>query len=206
MANHRKVMESVKDFLTKMKALDEAIPEELAQDALEMTENIKDALGEETEAKSFEEAVEKPEEKEAKVEDNMEDIIVKILEKYGIIKDDTLKALDELEEECEVVRDADGEEEVTVDPEIINDSAKKEIIRAIKPVIASVSDSATRRKLSDAFAGALKAKKETTTDYAALLKIARSNIKDSANKISVNNNSDYGMEIAKKYNPHYKEV
>ena len=44
MANNAKVMSSVKDFLLKMKALDEAIPEELAKDALEMTENIKDAL------------------------------------------------------------------------------------------------------------------------------------------------------------------
>ena len=47
MANNAKVMSSVKDFLLKMKALDEAIPEELAKDALEMTENIKDALSDE---------------------------------------------------------------------------------------------------------------------------------------------------------------
>lgn len=44
MANGSKVMASIKDFLIKMKALDEAIPEELAEDALKMTEEVKDAL------------------------------------------------------------------------------------------------------------------------------------------------------------------
>lgn len=39
-----KVRDSIKTFLEKMKALDEKIPEDLAEDALEMTEEVKDAL------------------------------------------------------------------------------------------------------------------------------------------------------------------
>ena len=44
MANNAKVMDSIKSFLLKMKANDENIPEELAQDACEMVEAVKDAL------------------------------------------------------------------------------------------------------------------------------------------------------------------
>ena len=40
-----KVKKSVKAFIEKMKAADAAIPEELAQDALEMAEEVKDACG-----------------------------------------------------------------------------------------------------------------------------------------------------------------
>ena len=41
-----KVKKSVKAFIEKMKAADAAIPEELAQDALEMAEEVKDACEE----------------------------------------------------------------------------------------------------------------------------------------------------------------
>ena len=44
MANNKKVMDSIKEFLERMKACDEAIPEDLAEDALEMVEGVKDAL------------------------------------------------------------------------------------------------------------------------------------------------------------------
>ena len=37
MANEARVMGAIKNFLMKMKAHDEAIPEDLAEDALEMT-------------------------------------------------------------------------------------------------------------------------------------------------------------------------
>ena len=47
MADEARVMGAIKNFLLKMKALDEAIPEDLAEDALEMTEEVKDALCEE---------------------------------------------------------------------------------------------------------------------------------------------------------------
>ena len=40
MANNKRAMGAIRDFLIKMKALDTEIPEELAEDALEMTEEV----------------------------------------------------------------------------------------------------------------------------------------------------------------------
>ena len=95
MANSAKVMSSIKDFLIKMKALDEAIPEELAQDALEMTEEVKDALcDDETpdplEVTKDEEVIEEEEKKEEakdeeSIETKVEDAMVKVMRKYGLI-------------------------------------------------------------------------------------------------------------------------
>ena len=48
MANEKRVRDAVRKFLTCMQAHD-AIPEELAEDALEMTEEVNDALCEVTE-------------------------------------------------------------------------------------------------------------------------------------------------------------
>lgn len=211
MADNTKVMSSIKKFLLKLKAVDE-LPEELAQDALEMTEEVKDALEEENnfeEKKELEKETEdgcgvKDEDEEKNIEKTVEDSIVKVLRKYGVIRDSAMKSLDELEEECDIVTDEDSEEEVTVDPEVINnDSARRELIRQIKPVIAGVKDSKQRKLLSDAFAKALKMQKNTTVDYAAIEAIKKSNAKDSIP--NTNANVDLGLEWAKKFNPHYKE-
>lgn len=211
MADNTKVMGSIKKFLLKLKAVDE-LPEELAQDALEMTEEVKDALEEENnfeEKKELEKETEdgcgvKDEDEEKNIEKTVEDSIVKVLRKYGVIRDSAMKSLDELEEECDIVTDEDSEEEVTVDPEVINnDSARRELIRQIKPVIAGVKDSKQRKLLSDAFAKALKMQKNTTVDYAAIEAIKKSNAKDSIP--NTNDNADLGLEWAKKFNPHYKE-
>lgn len=209
MANNAKVMDSIKSFLLKMKALDENIPEELAQDALEMTEEVKDALCEE-EAKDEEpdkkeevkdeDPKEDKAEDEAEVEKKMEDAFVKVLHKYGLIKDSAMSALDELEEE-EKAKDAD-EEDVTVDPEKINDSAKK-LIREVKPVIAGIKDAATRKMLADSFAKAVKMNK-SSSQYGDMMQILGSNAKNKAkDHKAVEPVEDFGMEIAKKYNPHY---
>ena len=206
MANNAKVMDSIKSFLLKMKANDENIPEELAQDACEMVEAVKDALCE------CDEDIEEKKEDEVKDEDPKEDIdkrvedaMVNVMRKYGLIKDGAMAALDELENKLgeEETTDVDGEEKVTEDPEKINDSAKRELLRQIKPVIANVKDARQRKALADAFAKSMNMS-STTADYGAIFKASKSAVKDSAiKKQSFVSDEDFGMQIARKYNPHY---
>ena len=208
MANNAKVMSSVKDFLLKMKALDEAIPEELAKDALEMTENIKDALCDEDPNPLQITEDEDPKPEENNMEGKVEDAMVKVLKKYGLIKDSSMSALDELEEGCKTeVEDEDGEEEVTVDPEKMNDEAIK-LLRKVKPVIASINDSNTRKQVSDAFAKALKMSVGHVDQYGDIMTMARMSAKDSmTKKQQTTQDADYefGMDLAKRFNPHYKK-
>ena len=206
MANNAKVMDSIKSFLLKMKANDENIPEELAQDACEMVEAVKDALCED------EEVIEEKKEEEVKDDDPKEDIdkkvedaMVNVMRKYGLIKDGAMTSLDELEKKLgeEETDDVDGEEKVTEDPEKINDSARRQLLKQVKPIIAGVKDSAQRKALADAFAKSLGMNNQTA-DYSAVLSASRSAVKDSKiknpNPVS---DADFGMEIARKYNPHY---
>ena len=206
MANNAKVMDSIKSFLLKMKANDENIPEELAQDACEMVEAVKDALCE------CDEDIEEKKEEEVKDEDPNEDIdkkvedaMVNVMRKYGLIKDGAMTSLDELEKKLgeEETDDVDGEEKVTEDPEKINDSARRQLLKQVKPIIAGVKDSAQRKALADAFAKSLGMNNQTA-DYSAVLSASRSAVKDSKiknpNPVS---DADFGMEIARKYNPHY---
>lgn len=198
MPNTFKVMDSIKNFLVKMKALDESIPEELAEDALKMTEEVKDALCESEVEEKFEEKADDENAIEAKVEDAM----VKVMKKYGLIKDESMESLDKLDE-CEV-KDEDGEEEVYTDPEKMNDDARKVLLRKIKPMVASIKDASTRKKFADAFAEALSINKGD--QYGDIAKMTKMNAKDRMYK---NNDSvdmvDFGMQIAEKFNPHYKK-
>ena len=207
MANNAKVMDSIKNFLLKMKANDENIPEELAQDACEMVEAVKDALCED------EEVIEEKKEEEVKDEDPKEDIdkkvedaMVNVMRKYGLIKDGAMASLDELENKLgeEETDDVDGEEKVTEDPEKINDSARRQLLKQVKPIIAGVKDSAQRKALADAFAKSL-GMKSNTADYGAVLSASRSAVKDAQikNPNHTISDVDFGMEIARKYNPHY---
>lgn len=210
MANNAKVMESIKNFLIKMKANDEAIPEELAQDACEMVEEVKDALCEDENPIETDNPVkdEEPEEKETEkidIDKKVEDAMVNVMRKYGLIKDGAMSALDELENKLgeEETTDVDGEEKVTEDPEKINDSAKRELLRQIKPVIANVKDAKQRKALADAFAKSM-SMGSTTADYGAIFKASKSAVKDSAiKKHDSVSDEDFGMQIARKYNPHY---
>ena len=206
MANNAKVMSSVKDFLLKMKALDEAIPEELAKDALEMTENIKDALCDEDPEVLEVTKDEDPKPEENNMEGKVEDAMVKVLKKYGLIKDSSMSALDELEEGCKTeVEDEDGEEEVTVDPEKMNDEAIK-LLRKVKPVIASINDSNTRKQVSDAYAKALKMSVGHVDQYGDIMTMARMSAKDSMSKKQKSTQDadyEFGMDLAKRFNPHY---
>lgn len=214
MANKSKVMDSIKDFLLKIKALDENIPEELAQDALQMTEEVKDALCEDEEIEETEKKEEEVKDEEPKAEEKIdidkkvEDAMVNVMRKYGLIKDGAMAALDEMENKLGT-DDADGEEEVTVDPEKMNDSAKRKLLKDIKPTIANIKDSKQRKAVADAFAKALSIS-TTTNDYAAILNITKKNTKESIqtkdHQVKMTDDFDVGMEIARKYNPHYKEV
>ena len=206
MANNAKVMSSVKDFLLKMKALDEAIPEELAKDALEMTENIKDALCDEDPNPLQITEDEDPKPEENNMEGKVEDAMVKVLKKYGLIKDSSMSALDELEEGCGTEDEEEGEEEVTVDPEKMNDAMT--LLRTVKPVIAGIKDSKTRKQVSDAFAKALKMSIGTNEQYGQMMAMARMSAKDSmTKKQQTTQDADYefGMDLAKRFNPHYKK-
>lgn len=206
MANNAKVMSSVKDFLLKMKALDEAIPEELAKDALEMTENIKDALCDEDPNPLQITEDEDPKPEENNMEGKVEDAMVKVLKKYGLIKDSSMSALDELEEGCSTEDEEEGEEEVTVDPEKMNDAMT--LLRTVKPVIAGIKDSKTRKQVSDAFAKALKMSIGTNEQYGQMMAMARMSAKDSmTKKQQTTQDADYefGMDLAKRFNPHYKK-
>ena len=204
MANNAKVMSSVKDFLLKMKALDEAIPEELAKDALEMTENIKDALCDEDPNPLQITEDEDPKPEENNMEGKVEDAMVKVLKKYGLIKDSSMSALDELEEGCGTEDEEEGEEEVTVDPEKMNDAMT--LLRTVKPVIAGIKDSKTRKQVSDAFAKALKMSIGTNEQYGQMMTMARMSAKDSMSKKQKSTQDadyEFGMDLAKRFNPHY---
>ena len=206
MANNAKVMSSVKDFLLKMKALDEAIPEELAKDALEMTENIKDALCDEDPNPLQITEDEDPKPEENNMEGKVEDAMVKVLKKYGLIKDSSMSALDELEEGCSAEDEEEGEEEVTVDPEKMNDAMT--LLRTVKPVIAGIKDSKTRKQVSDAFAKALKMSVGTNEQYGQMMTMARMSAKDSMSKKQKSTQDadyEFGMDLAKRFNPHYKK-
>ena len=220
MANNVRVMSSIKDFLIKLKACDANIPEELAEDACSMVEEVKDALAEEElEIKDSCKDEEPEEEKKEDAKDEavtkeelnkvVEDSMTRVLRNLGLIKDSAMESLDELEnklgEEKKESDDEMNEEEVTVDPEKMNDSVRRELLRAVKPVIANVKDAKQRKILSDSFAKALKMNQASTTDYATILNIAKSNAKDAMSKPTNTSDYDFGMEIAKKYNPHYKE-
>ena len=224
MANNAKVMDSIRNFLLKMKALDENIPEDLAEDALKMTEEVKDALcedeemeveeKEDNEDECTEEIKEdvKDEDPKEDIDKKVEDAFVKVMRKYGLIQDSAMASLDEAEKELAKKEnedeDIDGEEAVTVDPEKINSKDAAAMLRKVKPIIAGVKDAKSRKILADTFAKALVGEKKTTADYAAILSASREAAKDLMSKKSTADASsvDYGMEIAKKYNPHYKEV
>lgn len=208
MANLRKVRDSIKGFLEKMRAMDEAIPQELAEDALEMTEEVNDALNELETIDEGEEIV-KEKEKSEEVESKVEDALVKVMRKYGLIEDGAMKNLDEIEEKIEEkLEDECGVDEVTVAPEKINDSAAeiRNFIRQIKPVIASVKDSKQRKALADSVANI--AKISMNDQYSEIYNVTRKSSKDAMNnKVKAKDSDfDFGMEIAKKFNPHYKEV
>lgn len=215
--NSNKVRDSIKRFLEKMKACDE-VPEELADDALEMVNGVNEALDEEADI------LEITKDEEPDLDVKIEDTIRKVLMESGLIKDRSVSALDELEEKLEamgkdecpegeepeiVVADEDNEEEVTTDPEAIRDSKSMlNFIREMKPAIASIKDAKERKRFSDKMARIIGNNMKDNSTYNVVRNVAKKNATNAMkNKNTVvDKDIDYGMEIAKKYNPHYKEV
>ena len=210
-----RVRGAIREFLEKMKACDAAIPEELAEDALEMAEEVRDALCAEAEDEDAD--VLEVAKDEAEVEAKMEDTLTRVLMKHGLIKDSSLRALDELEEELKAKEtdedpntlDADGEEKVTVDPESVNDSgaAVRAMLREMKPIIASVSDSKTRKRLVDSV---VRAARMATNDsqYAGILKATKKSAQDAMKDVKLkaaDQDTGFGMSVAERFNPHYKK-
>ena len=222
MANSANVMSSIRGFLEKMKAMDEAIPEELAEDALEMVNGVKDALCEnededpDIDKVKDEDPKEPTEDEDNKLDAKVADAVTRALLKAGVIKDSALKNLDEALEDPKgteddkddlVIHDADGEEDVTVDPEKINDSMSniRKYVGDIKPVIASIKNPRERKKAADALAGLINISRGN--QYSDLLKISRKAADQAmdSHKSVVNNDADMdlGKAWAEKYNPHY---
>lgn len=223
MANSANVMSSIRGFLEKMKAMDEAIPEELAEDALEMVNGVKDALCEnEDEDPDIDKTKdEDPEDNKAKDDDDkleakVADAVTRALLKAGVIKDQAMKNLDDALEAKEdtkdddddlVIHDEDGEENVTVDPEKINDSMVniRKYVGDIKPMIANIKNPRERKKAADALAGLINISRGN--QYGDLLKISRKAADKAmeSHKSVVNNDADcdLGKTWAEKFNPHY---
>ena len=215
-----KVRGAIRNFLEKMKACDTQIPEELADDALEMAEEVKDALEcevEDEEADVLE--VTKDEDPDVDLEAKVADAVGKALMKCGLVKDRATRSLDELEEELkekdedpdeENTLDECNEEEVTVDPETIKDSgaAMRKFIREIKPQIAKISDSRTRKSISDSVVKFARMNMSDNGQYAAIMNTAKKNASNVMNQKNVSTTDadiDFGMNIAAKWNPHYKQ-
>lgn len=214
MANEKRVRDAVRKFLTCMQAHD-AIPEDLAEDALEMTEEVNDALCETTEdeeANPLE--ITKDEDKPDDLDKKVADGVVRALRELGFYKDPAMKALDELEVEeketededpdpDDITEDADNEESVTVDPEKMKDSAT--LLRTMKPVIAAIKNPKERKKAADALARMIKGSRVTSSDYGTLMNIKQKKVTKDSKAKAMDSDYDFGMSIAKRYNPHYKE-
>ena len=211
MANEKRVRDAVRKFLTCMQAHD-AIPEDLAEDALEMTEEVNDALEMTEEVNDAlcetTEDEDKPDDLDKKVADG----VVRALRELGFYKDPAMKALDELEVEeketededpDDITEDADNEESVTVDPEKMKDSAT--LLRTMKPVIAAIKNPKERKKAADALARMIKGSRVTSSDYGTLMNIKQKKAAKDSKAKAIDSDYDFGMSIAKRYNPHYKE-
>ena len=212
MANEKRVRDAVRKFLTCMQAHD-AIPEDLAEDALEMTEEVNDALCETTEDEEANPLkITKDEDKPDDLDKKVADGVVRALRELGFYKDPAMKALDELEVEenetededpDDLTEDADNEESVTVDPEKMKDSAI--LLRTMKPVIAAIKNPKERKKAADALARIIKGSRVTSSDYGTLMNIKQKKAAKDSKAKAMDSDYDFGMSIAKRYNPHYKE-
>ena len=204
--------DAIKNFLLKLKSMDEStVSEEVVDAACEMAEEAsraedeeikEEAFSEDAEAESFEELVER----------KAADAVSRALRAYGI-KDACTNALDELEAELEKEEEKDedpgDEESVTIDPEKIDvkDSAEevKKAIRDMKPVLAAIEDPIARKKATDAFVKMARMNMSTTSTYADIQAAIGNNGKkaNDAKPIVADADYDHGMDIAKRFNPHY---
>lgn len=210
--------DAIKNFLLKLKSMDEStVSEEVVDAACEMAEEVAKAEDEEIKETEVEETETKDECKdedlEEKIEKKVSDALNRALAAYGI-KDASTKALDELEAELEKKEeekdeDPSDEESVTIDPEKIDakDSAEevKKAIRDMKPVLAAIEDPIARKKATDAFVKMARMNMSTTSTYADIQSAIGNNGKKANDSKPIVTDADYdhGMDIAKRFNPHY---
>ena len=204
--------DAIKNFLLKLKSMDEStVSEEVVDAACEMAEEASKAEDEEIKEETFSEDAE-TESFEELVERKAADAVSRALRAYGI-KDACTNALDELEAELEKEEEKDedpsSEESVTIDPEKIDakDSAEevKKAIRDMKPVLAAIEDPIARKKATDAFVKMARMNMSTTSTYADIQSAISNNGKNSNDSKPIVADADYdhGMDIAKRFNPHY---
>lgn len=204
--------DAIKNFLLKLKSMDEStVSEEVVDAACEMAEEASKAEDEEIKEETFNEDAE-TESFEELVERKAADAVSRALRAYGI-KDACTNALDELEAELEKEEEKDedpsSEESVTIDPEKIDakDSAEevKKAIRDMKPVLAAIEDPIARKKATDAFVKMARMNMSTTSTYADIQAAIGNNGKkaNDSKPIVADADYDHGMDIAKRFNPHY---
>ena len=204
--------DAIKNFLLKLKSMDEStVSEEVVDAACEMAEEASKADDEEIKEETFSEDAE-AESFEELVERKAADAVSRALRAYGI-KDACTNALDELEAELEKEEEKDedpsDEESVTIDPEKIDvkDSAEevKKAIRDMKPVLAAIEDPIARKKATDAFVKMARMNMSTTSTYADIQSAISNNGKKANDSKPIVSDADYdhGMDIAKRFNPHY---
>ena len=204
--------DAIKNFLLKLKSMDEStVSEEVVDAACEMAEEASKAEDEEIKEETFNEDAE-TESFEELVERKAADAVSRALRAYGI-KDACTNALDELEAELEKEEEKDedpsSEESVTIDPEKIDakDSAEevKKAIRDMKPVLAAIEDPIARKKATDAFVKMARMNMSTTSTYADIQSAISNNGKKANDSKPIVSDADYdhGMDIAKRFNPHY---
>lgn len=202
------IRDAIRDFLGVMDAKDEA-PSEIVSAAAEMADSVNDAL-EEIEKTADEETVVEETEEETKDEAlGMEEIIEKVLQKHGLLKDESLSELESLADElgCST-EDESNEEAVTVEAETMNDSAVRKIVSEVKPAIASVKDAKARKMISDSVARLARMNMETTPQYNEIMRTVTSNQAARDAKLkerAMLADENYGLEMAKRYNATYKE-
>lgn len=99
-------------------------------------------------------------------------------------------------------QDAEPEEEEAVPvPQATRDAAM-ELLKNLKPVVASIKNEAQRKRAADSLAVLIKGSMEQDAQYGQLLQMRRkSAVRDSE---AYQDDYNYGREIAKKFNPHYK--
>ena len=204
--------DAIKNFLLKLKSMDEStVSEEVVDAACELAEDASKAEDEEIKEETFSEDAES-ESFEELVERKAADAVSRALRAYGI-KDACTNALDELEDELEKDEEKDedpsSEESVTIDPEKIDskDSAEevKKAIRDMKPVLAAIEDPIARKKATDAFVKMARMNMSTTSTYADIQAAIGNNGKKAIDSKPIVADADYdhGMDIAKRFNPHY---
>nr|DAY61463.1 MAG TPA: hypothetical protein [Caudoviricetes sp.] len=190
-----------------------ATPATPAPAAVPQPENKPAAMDEATEARF------------KKIEDALEAISSKLnpAEPAAEPKKDALDALEEeLQNKAPAVAPAGDEDDVIEPPEDINaqDAAPEEdvegecvpnakeardaamaLIKNLKPAVAAIPNEAQRKRAADSLVILIKGSMQQDAQYGELMQMRRNAAKDSKPAVD-----DYnlGREIAKRYNPHYK--